>query len=47
MNTIIETAVKYWVQEAFVLILGLIGWLWGKFTKQRKEYTALKQGIRA
>ena len=46
-TTILDAAVKYWVQETFVLLLGIIGWIWGKLNKQRKEYNALKHGIRA
>ncbi len=46
-TTILDAAVKYWVQETFVLLLGIIGWIWGKLNKQKKEYDALKQGIRA
>lgn len=42
-----ETVAKYWIQEALALQVAMFGWIWRKVNKQKKEYDALKLGIRA
>lgn len=46
LQLVIDTAVKYWTQELFVLVLGLIGFIWKQLKTMFKEMKALRGGVR-
>jgi len=43
---IIDTAVKYWTQELFVIIIGLLGLLWRQVKSVLKQMHAIIGGVR-
>lgn len=43
---IIDTAIKYWTQELFVIIIALFGVLWRQMKNLYKQVNALVGGVR-